>query len=333
MSGPLQLFQSRSAFVRLHLQLFLVLLTLAHTACQRSPQFRKEEEFGRSDSAGFPNRGASSVARFEAMGQPKKRVMILNFWNDTPVQQNDIGTFAASELKRGLVLTQRVIVPEDVKTDLGTVNFVQGDRVKVAQLMREGRRLGVAVLVIGRVSKIVFRQKGDDVGIFQQKQSLAAVELEAKLFDVQGGREIMSTAQSGEATSNNVVTMESSNLESPAYRAELIRYAGREAVARFVPEVMKAIEKMTWQGRIARILGKKFYINAGRTSGLITGDILRVMSPGDDIYDPVTGAFLGRSQGPLKGTLEVVDYMGTDGAVAEIHTGANFKEGDVIQLY
>jgi hypothetical protein len=311
----------------------LIFFILILAACQRSPQFRKEEEYGRSDFSGASSRGAPSAHRFESMGQPKKRVMVLNFWNDTPVQQSELGSFAADELKRGLFLSQRVIIPSDVKSELGTSNFVQGERVKVAQLMREGRRLGVAVLVIGRISKIVFRQKGDDIGIFQQKQSLAGVELEAKLFDVQGGREIMSTSQYGEATSNNVVSMENNNLEGSAYRAELTRFATREAVARFVPDVMRAIEKMMWQGHIARILGKKLYINAGKASGLITGDILRVMNPGDDIYDPVTGAFLGRSQGQLKGTLEVVDYLDVDGAVAEVHTGSNFKEGDVVQLY
>jgi hypothetical protein len=267
------------------------------------------------------------------MGQPKKRVMVLNFWNDTPVKQNDIGEFAADELKRGLYLSQRVIVPTDIKTELGTADFVQGDRVKVAQLIREGRKLGVAVLVIGRITKIVFRQRGDDVGLFRQKQSLAGVELEAKLFDVQGGREIMATSRSGESNSNTVVAMESDNMESFAYRAELTRFAVREAVAGFIPDVMRAIEKMMWQGRIAKMIGPKVYLNAGRASGLIAGDILRVLNPGDDIYDPQSGAYLGRSQGQLKGTLEIVDFMGPDGAIAEVHTGGNFKEGDLVQLY
>ena len=28
--------------------------------------------------------------------------------------------------------------------------------------------------------------------------------------------------------------------------------------------------------------------------------------------------------------LEVVDFLGTDGAITEIHTGGNFQEGDVV---
>jgi len=277
--------------------------------------------------------GKGPTQRIESMGQPKKRIVILNFWNDTPVKQNDLGAFAADELRRGLYATQRVILPTDAKTELGTADFIQGDKVKVAQLIREGRRMGVAVLVIGRVTKVVFRQRGDEVGLLRQKQSLAGVDVEIKTFDVAAGREIMAAARSGEAASNAIVAFEGDNIESPEYRAELTKLAVRNAMSSLVPEVIKSIEKMTWQGRIAKASGTRVYVNAGRASGLVGGDILKVLTPGDDVYDPQTGAFLGRSQGQLKGTLEVVDFLGTDGAVTEVHTGGNFQEGDVVQLY
>jgi hypothetical protein len=122
-------------------------------------------------------------------------------------------------------------------------------------------------------------------------------------------------------------------MESPAYRAELTKLALRNAMGGAVPEVIRAIEKLAWQGRVAKVAGAKVYVNAGKASGLVVGDILRVTTPGDDIYDPTTGAFLGRTQGQLKGTVEVVDFLGTDGAVTEVHTGGNFQEADLVQLY
>jgi hypothetical protein len=257
----------------------------------------------------------------------------MNFWNDTPVKQPDLGAFAADELKRSLYATQKMILPTDAKTELGTQDFIQGEKVKVAQLIREGRRMGMSVLCIGRIAKIVFRQKGDDVGILRQKQTLAAVDVEIKLFDVGAGREIMATAKSGEAASSSMVALEESNLESPEFRAEMTRLAVRNAVNPLVPEIVKAIEKMQWEGRIAKVAGTKIYVNAGRASGLVGGDILKVTTPGEDIYDPATGAFLGKAKGQLKGTLEVVDFIGTDGAATEVHTGGNFQEGDIVQLY
>lgn len=315
----------------------LLFLLGVFSACQRSPQYRKDEDYGRNDSTvnylGARPSSLSPTQKVEAMGQPKKRVAVLNFWNDTPIQLNTIGAFAADELKRGLTLSQRVLVPTDVKSDLNTEDFVDGEQIKVAQLIREGRRAGVAVLVIGRITKIVFRQRGDSIGLLRQKQSLVAVDVEAKLFDVQGGREVLASSRSGEASSNTVTAVEGGNLESPTYRAELTKYAVREAVAGFIPDVLKAIEKMMWQGRIAKITGTKVYLNAGKASGLVVGDILRVLTPGDDIYDPSTGAYLGRAKGQLKGTLEVSDFIGPDGAVSEIHTGGGFREGDLVQLY
>jgi len=316
--------------------IWLAVVLLVFVSCQRSPAFKRDQDYTRSSDAVsyYANKsGKGPTQRIESMGQPKKRIVILNFWNDTPVKQNDLGAFAADELRRGLYATQRVILPTDAKTELGTADFIQGDSVKVAQLIREGRRMGVAVLVIGRVTKVVFRQRGDEVGLLRQKQSLAGVDVEIKTFDVAAGREIMAAARSGEAASNAIVAFEGASIESPEYRAELTKLAVRNAMSSLVPEVIKSIEKMTWQGRIAKANGTRVYVNAGRASGLVGGDILKVLTPGDDVYDPQTGAFLGRSQGQLKGTLEVVDFLGTDGAVTEVHTGGNFQEGDVVQLY
>ncbi|MGZ3703791.1 MAG: hypothetical protein ACXWSD_18700, partial [Bdellovibrionota bacterium] len=70
-----------------------------------------------------------------------------------------------------------------------------------------------------------------------------------------------------------------------------------------------------------------------RATGLQIGDIMKVNSQGTDIFDPDSGLFLGRTPGDLKGTLEVVEFFGEDGAITRVHSGANFLEGDVIQLY
>lgn len=310
-------------------------LMAALAGCQRSPGFQRDQDYFDEAPSYYnkPASGQSPTQRIEAMGQPKKRVVVLDFWNDTPVKHADLGQFAANEVRRGLHLTQRMILPADTKTSLKTSDLIDGDQVRVAQLIREGRRLGVSVLVIGRVTKIVFRQRGDEVGLLRQKQSMAGVDVEIKVFDVAAGREMVASGRSGESSSNAMVALEGNNLESQEFRSELTQLAIRQAVGRVVPDVLKAVEKMTWEGHIAKVSGAKVYVNAGRASGLVAGDILKVMTQGDDIYDPKTGAFLGRSQGQLKGTLEVVDFLGTDGAVSEVHTGGNFQEGDAVRLY
>ncbi|MBC7385156.1 MAG: hypothetical protein H7301_03210 [Cryobacterium sp.] len=299
--------------------------------CARSPEFKKDQDNYRDDS--YYERGRNAVDKVESIGQPKKKVMVFAFWNDTPVKAPTLGAFAADELKRGLAVSQRLIVPRDLNTLLTTEDFVSGDKVKVAQLIREARRLGVAVAMIGRVTKILFRQRGDEIGIFRQKLSLAAVDVEVKVFDVSAGREVAALGRSGETSSNASVALEDENLESQEFRNEMAKLATRNAVSAMIPDLLRTVEKMVWQGKIAKIVGSKIYVNAGKSSGLVAGDILKVLTAGDDVYDPNSNAYLGRAPGQLKGTLEVIDFIGTDGTVAETHTGGNFQEGDVVQLY
>ncbi|MFN7685414.1 MAG: CsgG/HfaB family protein [Oligoflexia bacterium] len=322
-----------------------VAILLFFSACQRSPAFRRDQEFYR-DNPSYYDKSAktrSATQKVESQGQPKKRVVVLDFWNDTPVKNSKLGSFGADELRRGLFQTQRLIVPKDVRLEYTTLDFIQTDRqgdrqgggehVRVAQLIREGRKLGVAVIAIGRIGKVVFRQRGDEVGVLRQTQSLAAAEVEIKLFDVAAGRELLSVSKSGEASSNALVGFEAHNQQSPEFRSEMLMLAVRDAVGQVVPDVVRSVEKLSWEGRIAKIVGPKVYVTAGKASGLIAGDILKVLTAGEEIYDQVTGAYLGRTPGTLKGTLEVKDFLGQDGAVAEIHTGGNFQAGDTVQLY
>jgi hypothetical protein len=311
---------------------FVVLTILLGIGCTRSPEFERDKDFYKGEDS-YYDRTRSSSEKVESMGQPKKKVMVFAFWNDTPVKAPTLGAFGADEMKRGLAVSQRLIVPKDLSTLLTTEDFVSGEKVKVAQLIREGRRLGVAVAIVGRITKIVFRQRGDEIGIFRQKQSLTAVDVEVKIFDIAAGREVAALGRSGEATANASVALEAENLESQEFRNEMSKLAIRNAMGAMVPDVIRTIEKMVWQGRIAKIVGGKVYVNAGKSSGLVAGDILKVLTAGDDVYDPNSGAYLGRAPGQLKGTLEVLDFLGTDGAVAEVHTGGNFTEGDVVQLY
>ena len=322
----------------------LVLTLLASVsfggACNRSKPFEQSENYyqespppSQYEQTANPAAQPLASTRFEQLGQPKKRMVVFNFVNDTPVKHAKIGEWVADEIRRTLVTGGRVNLPSDIRVHLETKDYIQGDQIRVEQLVREGRRLGVSVIVIGRISKIIFRQKGDEVGFLRQLQSIAAADIEVKMFDVATGREMMAIGRSGETSASSMVIMESQDLSSPEFREEMTRLALRNAVDQIVPEIMKSTEKIGWKGHIAKIIGPKMYINSGRKSGLVSGDILRVLTPGDDVYDRDTGAFLGRTNGQLKGTLEVVDFMGEDAAIAVTHTGGNVQEGDVVQLY
>jgi hypothetical protein len=121
--------------------------------------------------------------------------------------------------------------------------------------------------------------------------------------------------------------------ENREARAELVSLAIEDGIRRAMPALRNEIDRVSWRGRIAKIVGGKIFVNAGRATGLNLGDILKVTTSGADVYDPESGVFLGRTEGEIKGTLEVVDYFAEDGAVAKVHSGGNFQESDMVQLY
>ena len=307
-------------------------------SCHRTSLLMRGDESssGRDDVAVsyYRDEGGELVIKsVENALQPRKKVLVLEFWNDTPVKIDGLGKFVAEDLKRQLEASQRVILPESMLEVGKTEDFVEGNRVKVSQLIREGRKLGVAVTIIGRIIRVALRQKGDEVGLFRQKQSLASIELEMKVFDVSAGREVYSGTKTREVANESVLLFGAEDWDSPIFKIELAKGAARECITDMLPNILTAVDKMIWEGRVAKINGTKVYVNAGQLAGLATGDILRVFTPGDEIFDPVTGAQLGRGQGQLKGTLEVKEFVGTDGAMTLLHTGGNMKEGDIVQLY
>jgi hypothetical protein len=315
--------------------LLSLLLVFVLTGCVRSRMFHQDQNFMDDSMEGYYSDDSSGEPsnRIDRIKQPKKKILVLGFWNDTPIGDESIGTFAAEELKRILSMKKKMIFPDQKTTTAVTHDFVEGDRIQISQLIREGKRVGVNTVVVGRISKITFRQDREEVGILREAKSAVSVDLEVKVFDVSTGREVHQAKRSGSASNVARVLFDDDELSSKGARIEIAKDAVAEAIRKITGEVLLSLEKMDWQGRIAKLSGNKVYINAGRASGLLAGDILKVMSPGEEIVDPVTKAYLGRSEGMLKGTLEVSEFIGQDSSMTLIHTGGNFQEGDVVRLY
>ena len=123
------------------------------------------------------------------------------------------------------------------------------------------------------------------------------------------------------------------NEEMLQYRQDLLRYGIKISARKIIPKLLKVAAKLEWVGRVARIIGNRIYVNAGRRSGLNIGDILQVMTDGQEVFDPETGALIGVSEGEIKGTVEVIEYFGSDGTIAILHSGGSVTEGDFVRLY
>ncbi len=324
------------------LTIALVLTILVGTVgCTRSVKYQRDQEYYTRDDRYEAARGSEAADRIEKFGAPKKRIFVMPFENTTPYGRpnagsggvDELGLFAADELSRELRSSGRGIVPEGIASASTSRDFFVGDKVRASSLLREARKLNVTVVIIGRITKIRYRQKGDPVGLLRKRQSVAAVELEMRVYDVVDGKELYSETKLAEGSSSSMNLFSKADSDSPESRRDLIQEAIRNGSTAFSKSLARVLDKVAWEGRIAKIVNPYVYVNAGKASGIALGDILKVISPGEDVYDPVTGAAMGRARGQVKGTLEVVDYLGADGAITRVHSGGGFQEQDQVQLY
>ncbi len=273
----------------------------------------------------------NSVSEFSPI---KKKVALLSFYNESPMGGDDLAITATEEFRREMSKSREFLFDPESESIFGTSKEIYaGGGIKLAQLARKAKMSGVNIVVFGRVKEARIRQKTDEIGFVRKVKSLAETYVEIKVYDVLANKELFSETVDGNISDDNLRFYQSESEDNLSYRQELLRYSVKVAVRKSVPKIIKLGSRLDWMGRVAKIIGTRIFINAGRNSGINLGDILKVITEGQEIYDPETGAMIGMSVGEVKGTLEVVDFFGQDGAVCTLHSGGSVTEGDFVQLY
>ena len=264
----------------------------------------------------------------------KKKVALLPFYNESPFGKEDLAITATEEFRRELGRMRDFVVDPEAQSLFGTSKEIYaGGGMKLVQLTRKAKLSGVNLVIYGRITHAKVRQKTDEIGMVRKTKSYAESVVEVRVFDVHANKEIFSEKMDGNINDSAHKFFLSERDATLDYRRNLLRYSVRVAVRRFLPRINKLGAKLDWVGRVAKIIGSKIYVNAGRKSGITVGDILKVMTEGTEIFDPESGALIGISKGEVKGTLEIIDFFGPDGAVAILHSGGSVTEGDFVQLY
>ena len=264
----------------------------------------------------------------------KKKVALLPFFNESPFESEDLEVNATEELRMELSRSGEFIVdPSSQKLFGPSKEIYAGGGMKLVQLTRQAKIAGINFIIFGRVIDARVREKSDEIGIVRQTKSYTESKVEVRVFDVNAGKEIYTETLNGYADDSTYRFFSSDREDYLSYRRDLLRYAVRVSVRKSIPKIIELASKLDWVGRVAKIIGTKVYLNAGRESGINIGDILKIITEGTEIYDPETGALIGMSKGDMKGTIEIVDYFGTDGSIAILHSGGQVLEGDFVQLY
>lgn len=305
--------------------LFLFLSVFVFNACQlmdrETTQKRKEI------------RDTNYQTRKEESG-PKKRLAILPFIDPNPNRPATIKDKARSVFILDLNRSGDMIgVPtEDIKIDFA--KFFKNNEYDMKELVKQSQNSGVTAFMEGKILDIRVKRDADKVGVIRKLNTVFEAKIQARIVSIRGGREIFNTVKTVTLEEGNYRVAE--RVESDQFvmnNPELIEMIVKDAFLDFVPQIVAALDKVAWEGRIAAINGERLYLNVGRISGLQVGDLLKVTDEGEDVYDPESGNHIGRVPGRMKGTLEVISYFGTDGSVSVIHSGSGFRENDRVELY
>lgn len=267
-------------------------------------------------------------------GQPRKRVIVLPFLDASETRPEFLRENARKAFISALNKTGEVVAVDsrDIKSE--ALKPAEKGEYDLKEIAKQGQNLGANAILEGKILDVRVARKADNVGVIRQMKSEFEAVIRVRIASARGGQEIFNTVKTVNLEEPMVRVAE--RVETDKYLAnspEIIETIVKDAFLDFIPQVTAAMNKVSWEGRIAALNGDRIYLNVGRISGIQVGDILKVLDQGDDVYDPESGSHIGTVPGRLKGTLEVISYFGNDGAIAVIHSGSGFKENDRVELY
>jgi curli biogenesis system outer membrane secretion channel CsgG len=280
--------------------------------------------------------GAASEGQPLASGRisftgPKRRVSVIKF-DDKTAGRGRLGTAASdiltTELSRsgGFIIVSRA----DTGKILDEQEFGQSAVVNPETAAAKGKILGLNAIVTGSISQFGVKTLGSEFIIGKQKLQQATATVDIRVVDAETGQVLF--ADSGTGIYETKTTEVLGIGQSAGYDETLEGHALRAAIAQFIDNLLDQMTKIEWTGRVAAIQEADVIINAGQKTGLKIGDRLTGYALGKEVMDPATGLSMGRARGVKKGTLEVIDFFGEDGAVAKAIDGSGFEKGDVVRL-
>ncbi len=254
----------------------------------------------------------------------KKKIVILDFENNTTYQEEKIGEAATKALTDKLEATQRVVtVDRNVVSDslkregLAFENLTDPSVIKHAH-----QSLGIQAFALGKVMDVsLLSSKTSETS--EEEVTFATAKVEIRLVDASTGNllktfigrsPIFGTKETGEYS-----------------RSKAVLKAINFSLDEISEGLLRQLDFFDWTTTIAKIEGDNLYINAGKLSGLRIGDTLEVYEPGREIIHPKTNLSLGWTTGQLKGVVKINDLFGVDASVGKVVQGQGFAQNDVVK--
>lgn len=218
---------------------------------------------------------------------PRKRLMVLPFLDSSDLRGQDLRDDARADFIRDLNRTGAVVVVDssDLKVDFS--KKIKNGEYDLADIAKSASNLGVHSVLEGKILELNVKRMSDPVGIFRQVKSRFEAKVRVRIYTTRSAREIYNTVKTVSLEEANMRVAE--KVDSDRFltnNPELVRKLVKEAFLDFTPQIVAAMDKMNWEGRVAMVNGDRIFLNVGKISGLQIGDVLKVSEEGDEIYDP-----------------------------------------------
>lgn len=267
-------------------------------------------------------------------GVPRKRVLVLPFLDANSERAPEFREKARQAFLMDLNRTGSLLAVDANELKVNPLQSLSGGQFKLEDIAKNSRDLGVSALLEGKIMDLRVSRSADQVGIVRKMTTTFEAVVRVRLAHARSGKEFFNTTKTVTVEQPGVRVAERTQSdrfieENPQFLITIVK----DAFLDFSPQIVAAMDRLVWEGRIAAINRDRIYLNVGRLSGIQVGDLLRVTESGEDVYDPESGSHIGQVPGRQKGTLEVVSFFGTDGSIAIVHSGSGFKENDKVELY
>jgi len=262
---------------------------------------------------------------------PKRRIGVVDFQNKAPYAKARLGNTATDILITELVKSGKFIVVERDKIDklMEEQKLGQSGAIDPGTAAKVGKILGLNAIVTGSISQFGAKKEGKDFLISQSKTQIVECTVDIRVVDTETGQILLADSGKGVARkkSGKFLGMGSKSKYDETLEGEALR----NALVKFVDNIISQVNKKPWSCRVALVEGGQIYLNAGLEAGLKVGQKLNVFSQGKEIKDPTTGIVIGRTEKQV-GVLKVASHFGEDGAIASVITGGIPKKNYLCRL-
>ncbi len=280
----------------------------------KTPTFTKEKrEILKEDFSKEIQKEALVKASLESSySNLRKKVLVSYFDDRTTTGEEILGDWITDRLTKEVNRRSKDIIfidyqlVKDFLIKRGN-NIEDIGKTDVIKLLNEV--FGIHLIIMGELSgPYIFITKGD-----RESSSSAILKIEAKLINTYTGK-IFKTLNS---TNPIISTKEYGSFSEEKAKSKAIDLC----ISELSRSIIEEIRRMEWFCRIARVEDNEVYINAGKLSGIKTGDVLDIFSPGQD------GANTGS-----KGKVKITHLFGIDASKGELIQGKRPEIDDILRL-